>query len=97
MRRRQFLKYLGCSSLLALSGVHYFDTYDLRVSRVELRLNPQAKLPVRVLHLSDMHYQQVSDLSFLKYAVMQGLAEKPDLILLTGDLITTRFPEQTAF
>jgi uncharacterized protein len=44
--------------------------------------------PVRVLHLSDLHWSYSVPLSIIEHAIGVGLAGKPDLICVTGDFIT---------
>jgi predicted MPP superfamily phosphohydrolase len=53
---------------------------------------PRASLahPVRVLHLSDLHASMFVPLSMIEDAIALGLAEKPDLVCLTGDFISHR-------
>lgn len=47
--------------------------------------------PLRVLHLSDLHAdRRWVPLSHIARAVAVGLAQKPDVICLTGDFITSR-------
>ncbi len=46
--------------------------------------------PLRVLHLSDFHLSPVVSLAFIAESIALGLAEKPDLILVTGDFLTGR-------
>jgi predicted MPP superfamily phosphohydrolase len=51
------------------------------------------KREIRVLHLSDLHYGFRVPLSLQHAAVTLGLAEKPDLICLTGDYITNNWTD----
>lgn len=44
---------------------------------------------LRILHLSDLHASPAVPLSRIARAFEEGLAQKPDLICLTGDYITT--------
>ena len=46
--------------------------------------------PLRVLHLSDFHASWCVPWKQIRESVEMGLAEKPDLILLTGDYVSTR-------
>ncbi len=43
--------------------------------------------PLRVLHLSDLHLSSAVPLAYIDRAITCGLAEKPDLICVTGDFI----------
>ncbi len=53
--------------------------------------------PLRVLHLADLHATDADSLSFLRGAIETGLAERPDLIAVTGDFITSLFSDWTAY
>jgi len=44
--------------------------------------------PVRILHLSDLHWSPYDSLEFLEFAFRLGGSEKPDFVCLTGDLIS---------
>ncbi|HEX2747583.1 MAG TPA: metallophosphoesterase, partial [Verrucomicrobiales bacterium] len=48
--------------------------------------------PLRLLQLSDFHADPMS-LADIRHAVDLGLAEKPDLICLTGDFITWKYDQ----
>jgi uncharacterized protein len=61
---------------------------DLTHRRVELARRPER--PVRILHISDLHASIFVPLSMIDHAVTMGLAQKPDLICVTGDFITMR-------
>ncbi len=62
----------------------------MRVSRHEVRLTaiPPAGAPLRIVQLSDLHASSVVPLEFIAEAVTLALAQKPDLIALTGDFVT---------
>lgn len=62
----------------------------LEVTRKRVRI-PRLHRPLRLLHLSDLHYGFRIPLSLLSSAVTLGLAEKPDLICLTGDYVTNNW------
>ena len=47
------------------------------------------RTPVRILHLSDLHYSRIVPLAVIDRAITAGLAGKPDLICVTGDFITS--------
>ncbi len=52
---------------------------------------------VRVLHLSDLHASEVVPLPMIARAFALGLAERPDLVLLTGDFWTDRYHDFTRY
>ena len=62
----------------------------LDLTRRTVRLQTPAGRPIRILHLSDFHASLLVPLSMIHHAITAGLAEKPDLICLTGDFITHR-------
>ncbi len=96
LTRRDFLKFLwnGCINiaLLAMSGVGYGVLVEpgwLTVENVSLKLKGLPKLfsGLRVAQISDIHmggwmnrerFQQIAD---------RILAEKPDILLMTGDFL----------
>jgi uncharacterized protein len=62
----------------------------LEVTHKAIRI-PHLHRPLRLLHLSDLHYGFRVPLSLLEAAITRGLAEKPDLICLTGDYVTNNW------
>ncbi|HSI84499.1 MAG: phosphodiesterase YaeI [Candidatus Methylacidiphilales bacterium] len=93
--RRAFL-YGGTA---ALAGAASFfpvlgEAHRLEVTHTPLRLTrvPLAR-PIRVLHMSDFHASEHVPMSLIRRAVALGIAEKPDIILLTGDYITYKFTD----
>ena len=82
--------FLGTGGLAA-SYPCYFEPRWLRVTRPQVKLGrvPVSE-PVRILHLSDLHFSFVVPLSLIASAINLGLAERPDVICVTGDFITHR-------
>jgi uncharacterized protein len=69
----------------------YWEPRWLDVTRRRARLDqPVAGKPVRLLHLADLHASVFVPLSMINRAITAGLAQKPDLICVTGDFITMR-------
>ena len=62
---------------------------DLTQRRVKL-YGAGLRHPIRILHLSDLHASMLVPLSMIQHAITVGLAQKPDLVCLTGDFITHR-------
>jgi predicted MPP superfamily phosphohydrolase len=93
LTRRQFLttSLFGAAALAATAtGVLYHDTTDLRLTRLELRL---ARLPsrldgLRIVQLSDFHYDPYVDTRVITSAVQTVNQLQPDLVVLTGDFVT---------
>jgi len=95
LTRRQFLSCLGGGMLTSASGLSYARWIEprwLEISRITIpRISPSDfATPVRLLHLSDFHLSSVVPLEFIAESVNLGLAEKPDVIVLTGDFFTGR-------
>ena len=80
--------FLGASAIAA-SYPCYLEPRWLAVTRTKVALQ-RARLagPIRILHLSDLHYSWAVPLGFIDSAVTLGLCEKPDVICVTGDFIT---------
>jgi len=93
LSRRFFLKAgLGILGVAALGvGKGYANTLrsQIRVERVPIRLKrlPEAFRGFKIAQLSDLHSSPLVDKEHLEHAVDLALAEKPDLIVLTGDFI----------
>lgn len=53
--------------------------------------------PVRIAQLSDLHLSPDVPLSLIARAIEQAIAEKPDVICVTGDFITDELTEETKY
>jgi len=81
--RRQF--YAG----LAIGAAYPFAVEPRWLDVTHRRLSLKGlRSPIRMLHMSDLHASLPVPLSMIGQAITAGLAEKPDLICLTGDFIT---------
>ena len=91
MTRRQFFFSAGGAGFpLAYDG-RFVEPNWFEVTRKPVRLSrPLQNGPIRLLHLSDLHASADVPISTIDRAIALGLTEKPDLICLTGDYITTR-------
>ena len=90
MTRRRFLGLsgLGAAGVLVYSGG--FERHHLEITErtVELeRLNP-ALDGLRVVQLSDIHYEQFTEPHFVREVVAHVNRLAPDLVLMTGDYIS---------
>ena len=92
LTRRQVLKYsaLGVGGL-ALGGI--FTSSGLRVVRQELRLPRWDANGFKVVQISDVHVNNSGLLARAQEAVQLAVAEKPDLIVFTGDFVNKATPE----
>jgi predicted MPP superfamily phosphohydrolase len=66
----------------------YWEPRWLDLTHKRVKLQTRLRRPIRVLHLADLHASRIVPLSMIQHAFTVGLAEKPDLICLTGDFIT---------
>ncbi len=83
---------LGMLGVAALGvGKGYSNTLSsqIQLERVPIRLKrlPKAFRGFKIAQLSDLHSSPLVDKDHLDYAVDLALAEKPDLVVLTGDFI----------
>ncbi len=85
--RRKFL--LGAAGAVTAGGFYarFAESQRLRVSRHDVLLE-EKNPPIRIVQLSDLHASSVVPLEFIAEAVTLALAQKPDLIALTGDFVT---------
>jgi len=86
-RRKLLLSFFGATPLLYPC---YWEPRWLDVTNRQVKLDQRVEDPVRILHLADLHASVFVPLSMIHHAITAGLAQKPDLICLTGDFITTR-------
>ena len=94
MNRRQFLKAIGLGSVAAATGwggYHLgWERYTLTVEKRTLRVPglPPGLEGLRVAHLSDFHAGEYTPWSLFERAVEVAVAEKPDIVFLTGDYLS---------
>jgi predicted MPP superfamily phosphohydrolase len=94
LSRRRVLKVLGLGAAGSVCGaawMRFVEPAWLKVARVTVPISSAERPAVRVLQLSDFHASEVVPLSLVRDAVEAGLAQKPDLVCLTGDFITHQF------
>ena len=82
---------MGLGGIAGAGYTRWVEPEWIERSHQSLQLGPEPAAPVRALHLSDLHASSYVPLEFIAKAIQLGLAEKPDLICLTGDFITKRF------
>lgn len=93
LTRRQFLatSAVGAAALAATgAGFLYHDTTDLRITRLDVRLSrlPSRLDGLRIVQLSDFHYDPYVDVRVITSAVQTVNQLQPDLVVLTGDFVT---------
>lgn len=90
MNRRRLLQFAPVAAVA--SYPFYWEPRWLETTHKRVRI-PGLPRPLKLLHLSDLHYGFRVPLSLLHEAVTKGLAEKPDLICLTGDYVTNNWTD----
>jgi uncharacterized protein len=96
MSRRNFFKAMGLAvagtTLTATSGVGYAKNIEpgqLTIESVQLPLHKlkPALEGFKIVHMSDFHLHPYTQIEFIRQAVAQANALKPDLVVLTGDYV----------
>lgn len=94
--RRQLLRMLGAGAVLggAFGYFHGIEAEWLETTHTRISLPSAAGSRLRILHLGDLHAdKRWVSLNYIRRAIAQGLAERPDVICLTGDFITARYDQ----
>jgi uncharacterized protein len=93
--RSAFLTWLGLGVGVALYAsllYGFTNKYNYRVRRIRLSFDnlPASFKGLKIVQLSDIHSGSLADAKAVNRGVDKVLAEKPDLILFTGDLVNDR-------
>src|SRR5690606_32378910 len=96
--RSQFLSWLGLlagGSIVATLVYGFSNKYDYRVRRLKLRFPnlPPAFRGLRILQLSDIHSGSFDNADKVARGIDMALAERPDIIFFTGDLVNNHTDE----
>ena len=94
MNRRRFLKTLGLAglgTLVATSLVAAKDTLAFTTTRSSIAL-PHLTAPLKLVQLTDLHYGHFVTADWVQRWVTAANLERPDLIVITGDLIDRAVP-----
>ncbi len=96
--RSVFLSWLGIAvgGTLFSSLVYGFSNkYNYDIKRLQLSYEnlPEAFKGLKIVHISDIHSGSLLDKKAVEAGVNKILAEKPDLILFTGDLVNDQATE----
>lgn len=100
--RSAFLSWAG---MLAGSGLFGLLTYGMgnryryQVKKVRMDFDrlPAAFNGLRIVHISDIHSGSFTDRSAVESGIEKILAQRPDLILFTGDLVNNLASEMTPY
>ena len=90
--RSIFLSWLGLGAGGALFSTlvyGYSNKYNYKIRRVPLAFDnlPPAFKGLKIIQLSDIHSGSLANLQAVAHGIDRVLAEQPDLILFTGDLV----------
>jgi uncharacterized protein len=89
MTRRSLILGLSGTSLSLWTYARDLEPGWLDLTRTSIPLGRQAThRAIRILHLADLHLSRFATLPMIEGAFQAGLAEKPDLVCITGDFIT---------
>ena len=95
--RRRFLSSLGVFGIGTAATGAYGKTVGaerLEIGSHQVSVSKNSALkPLKILHLSDLHASEMVSLGFIERAIDLGVAQKPDLICLTGDYITRQYDQ----
>jgi predicted MPP superfamily phosphohydrolase len=86
VKRRAFLLALGGSGIAAAGVFRFVEPTWFDVTHTRVRL-PGVR-PKRILHIADIHMSDGMTAPELDIGLRAGLAEKPDIICLTGDFVS---------
>ncbi|MEZ0275954.1 MAG: metallophosphoesterase [Roseimicrobium sp.] len=96
--RRSFLKrfkYMYAPALVGGGGAYGYgsalERHRLKVERHDLKLalGPRAPKSFRAVSLTDFHFDPLCEEAFVQECVRQANALNPDIVLLTGDYISS--------
>ena len=94
MNRRRCLKTLGLTglgTLAATSLVAAKDTLAFSTTRSSIKL-PRLTSPLKLVQLTDLHYGRFVTADWVQRWVKAANLERPDLIVITGDIIDRAVP-----
>jgi hypothetical protein len=82
---------LVLAAVLAVAGA--INARYVRLKRVKVPAKG-LKRPIRIVQISDLHLGPVHGLGYFKSIIKRTNKEKPDLVLITGDLIDARLTDK---
>jgi uncharacterized protein len=89
VKRRTFLKTLISSAVAApflAGGYGWASAHSFEISKHSFNM-PNLRMPLRVVHMTDLHYGKFMFEPQVRAWVNAANLEKPDLIVITGDVI----------
>lgn len=96
--RSVFLSWAGIAAgtgLFATLIYGFSNKYNYQVKKIKLRFSnlPRAFQGLRILHISDIHSGSFTNKQAVQKGVDLALAQHPDIILFTGDLVNDKATE----
>lgn len=96
--RSVFLSWAGIaagSGLFATLMYGFSNKYNYQVKKIKLAFSnlPSSFHGLRILHISDIHSGSFTNKAAVEKGVDLALAQKPDIILFTGDLVNDKATE----
>ncbi len=100
--RSSFLSWLGLGIGTTLFGTLLYgfsNKYNYQLKKVKLNFAnlPQAFRGLKIIHISDIHSGSFQNKAGVNRGIDLILAQNPDLILFTGDLVNDRADEMTDY
>lgn len=100
--RSVFLSWLGLGAGASLFGTLLYgftNKYKYQIKRVKLSYQnlPAAFRGLKIVQVSDIHSGSFTDTHAVMHGVEMAMAEQPDLILFTGDLVNDRATEMEPY
>jgi predicted MPP superfamily phosphohydrolase len=91
LTRRAFLQggVLAAGGLALYAGEIERHWVDINPVSVRLKNLPEAFRGFRIAHLADFHYGEYSEPTFIRAVVSAVNGQRPDLIALTGDFVSS--------
>ncbi len=96
--RSAFMSWLGLAAGTTLFGTLLYgfsNKYNYNVKKLQLAFDnlPNAFKGLKIVHISDIHSGSFMDKKAVHHGIDKILAENPDIILFTGDLVNNRAEE----
>jgi predicted MPP superfamily phosphohydrolase len=101
-KRRRWTRRKMLAGLAAAAGAVYVDMRYIEPNWIgvgchRVPILPSGASPIRILQISDLHASEEITLDFIEHAVELGIQQAPDVVCLTGDFITDRWDEWSAY
>jgi len=102
LSRSTFLSWLGLAAGVGLFGTLIYgfgNKYNYQLKKVKLAFPnlPKTFKGLKIIHISDIHSGSFSDYKAVEKGVEKILAQKPDIIFFTGDLVNNEAKEMDNF